>query len=339
MRALLFLVAVLAGGQLFASDYTYRSGYYYRGQQAYTRSWSLLSNGCYGWLYTPYQKQYTISYKDPDYVDKLLQLKANRDKWQNDLRSSANRHNEFIEKLRELGLDGDYYRTDVGVAVIDRSHPYAIQGGYHGYAQRAAPQGSTVYGNVGLHQTEEIADVFGNIDWGPLYNSAIRLAGDSQQHGSRATSDAMSLIDKLGDRAAGVLERSLAIEETRAKAAGISQISASLSEAIKAEARVYMSRRETSGMVVPPASNELQQKIASGTLDAPADIITYRCVSCHQPGGRAAHFDLTDLSAVTDEDANKVLDRIVSSDPKKRMPPDKPLSRHETKAMFDSPEN
>ena len=337
LLTLLATVSLFLAASSARAEYVFSNGYWWSGGAAYTRS-SVVAYDHRGCKYYRYQyaKANVISSQTEGWRAKLLELKANREKWQAGIQASANEHNEFIEALRELGLDGNYYQTSIGVAAIDRSHPYAIQGGYSGqaYTQLAAPQGATLYGYVPSSFT--VADVYGNVDLGGLYNAAIRLASDSNSYGSKATSGAMTLVDQLGDRAASLMDRAIAVEETRAKAAGIAQVSQSLSQAIKAEARAYVATAHGGSGQPPEPDGEKQAAIQNGTLSTIADVLTYRCVRCHKPGGKAEQFDLSNLDAIGPEDAANVLARVTTNDPAKRMPPepDKPLSLHELRVVF-----
>lgn len=343
-----FLMILLAVASLLVvlpeakAEYIFSQGYWWSGGQAYSRARVYYYDSCgcrrYRWSYYPskqYSKATTISSSTEGWRDKLIELKASREKWQSQIEASANEHNEFIETARELGLNGEYYQTSVGVARIDRSNPYAINGGggmgYGGYSQRTAEQGSTHFGYAPSSFT--VADVYGNVDLGGLYNAAIRLASDSNQYGSKATSGAMTLVDQLGDRAASLMDRAIAVKETEAKAAGIAHLSHSLSQAIKAEARAYIASHQGGSGQPPEPNPALQEAIQNGTLSDVGAIITHRCVRCHQPGGEAEHFDLTDLESLDDPGVAKILARVNSSDPKKQMPPKEPLSLHELRVV------
>lgn len=337
-RFVLAIVAVLIlACPVVAGSFHFSNGYWWKNGQAYerykTKCWY---RNCYGYRYYKwcwkYRKVNVISSRTEGWREKLIALKEQRERYQARLDESANEHNEFIETLRELGLDGSYYGTSVGKAYIDRSRPYAIQGGY---SQLTAPQGSTVYGYTPSGYNE-IADVYGNVDLGSIYNSAIRLADDSNKYGSQATNSAMSLVDKLGDRAASLMNHRIALEEIKVKSAGMSQVAKALSEAIRAEARAYVKREGDKQVFRLPENPQLKLKAENGTLDSIGEIIAVRCVKCHQPGGKAEHFDLTNLDNIDEMAGLKILDRVSTSDPEKRMPPSKPLSIHELRVLFDA---
>lgn len=318
------------------AQYTFSNGYYWANGTAYNRTSVAYydSYGCkrYRWQYSAVK---VITSQTEGWRTKLLELKSAREKWQASIESSANEHNEFIEAVRELGLDGTYGNSAIGLATINRSNPYAIAGGV-GYSQLSAAQGSTHYGYAPM--AFSVADVYGNVDIGALYNASIRLASDSNQYGSKATSNAMTLVDQLGSRAASLMDRAIAVKEIEAKSAGIAMASQAIAQSIRAEARAYVAHGQTGGQggngQPPPPDAAKQADILNGTLSNIADVMTYRCVTCHQPGGKAEQFDLSDLSAVTAENAADILSRVTSSDQAKRMPPDKPLSIEELRVVF-----
>lgn len=342
LMILLAVVSLLVVLPEAKAEYIFSNGYWWSGGQAYSRARVYYYDSCgcrrYRYQYAKAAKATTtISSETDNYTAKLLEIKANREKWQAQIEASANKHNEFIEKLRELGLNGEYYQTSVGVARIDRSNPYAINGGgsmgYGGYSQRTAEQGSTHFGYVPSSFT--VADVYGNVDIGGLYNAAIRLASDSNQYGSKATDGAMTLVDRLGDRAASLMDRAIAVKETEAKAAGIAQLSHSLGQAIKAEARAYIATHQGGNGQPPEPDPALQEDIANGTLNDVGAIITHRCVVCHRPGGKMERLDLTDIESLGDDGIRNILERINSSDPKLVMPPppNDPLTVHELRVV------
>lgn len=323
----LFLAATSA-----QAEYIFSNGYYWSNGAAYTRAkvYYYDSYGC-----KRYRYQYTavpvITSKTEGWLEKLIALKASRDRYQATLETSANEHNKFIEAVRELGLDDPYGNPAIGYATINRSHPYAIQGGYN-YSQLSAAQGSTHYGYAPAQFTQ--ADVYGNVDLGALYNISGRLAENANQYGAKATSGFMSLVDQFSSRAASLQDRAIAVKEIEAKTSGITQVSQAIAASIRAEARASIIHAQAGNGQPPEPDGPMRDAIQNGTLSNIADVIAYRCATCHRPGGKMEAFDLTDLSSVSEVEAGKILDRTTTSDPAKRMPPDKPLSLQELRIVL-----
>jgi mono/diheme cytochrome c family protein len=322
---------LLFASSLSASDYTFSNGYYWSAGKAYTRSTvtSYDSRGClvYSYQYTPYVAPVTnvtnITHETPDWRTKLLEIAEQQKRSEAKLRQSAEDHAEYMQAIKALGLgSGSGYAT---TQTIDA----------YGYSQRTAPQGATVFGY------NEIADVYGNVDLGELYQSAIRLAEGSNRYGSEATSGAMKLVDQFGDRAQGLLSQQLAIAEINSKTAGVTNAARALGDAIKAESRLHIEKRtEGPAPPRPPSSGSpiLDQPTAkaNASFDGLTALVTAKCVSCHGGKTTEAGLNLTDLGKLDEAAVAKILARITSANPEKRMPPGKPLEPEELRLFFDT---
>lgn len=211
-------------------------------------------------------------------------------------------------------------------------------------SQLPTQQGSTIYGYpTGAQSFTSVADIYGNVDLGALYDQAIRLASDANKYGSTATVGVNALIDSAGARRAQVAE-------ILAKGQATSQIALASAEIAKATAAansVHIERQYT------PAVEANAQASVSGyggdsavssteTTELRAGlerIFRTRCVSCHgaEPKGG---LDLRSIDTLSEQDAESVLDRIVHPDPAKRMPlaadysPGTPLPMEEIKLIF-----
>lgn len=317
---------------LCASDYTFSNGYYWRDGQAFTRSivQSYDSRGClinqYKYtLYTaPAPSVLHVTTETPNWRTELLKIAATRESNAAKLKQAALDQQEYLQAIKALGLDGGNGSNYTTTTSVDA----------YGYSQRSAPQGSTVFGY------NEIADVYGNVDLGGLYQSAIRLAEASQRSGDNATNGAMQLVDQFGDRAQGLLSQQLAIAEINAKTTGVTNAARALGDAIKAEGRIRVEKKvEGPAPPVPggsPILDEPSAKAANAddTFNKLTALVQTKCVSCHGGKTTEAGLSLVDLGKIDDDTVKKILERITTGNVEKRMPPGKPLAPAEIGLFF-----
>lgn len=255
--------------------------------------------------------------KDPDWRIKLLEIVKDRDAWEGEIRRSANEHNEFLESIKALGLEGNFVWDGYGYE--PRFAQGAAQQQPLQYSQPTAPQGATLYGY------RELADVYGNVDLGALYNDAIRLRSQSYQNESKATSETHALIDNLSNRVA-------AIEEIRAKGAA----AAEALKAAEAKDRATI-LRELWGSERPPTAKERPAGAGHAAL---LQVVSARCAGCHSADAKAGGLDLTNPVGLPDAAKWAILKRVVHTDPAKRMPlgqgnePGQPLPVDELAVLF-----
>lgn len=326
---------LLFASSLSASEYTFSNGYWWSGGKAFTRSTvsSYDSRGClvHSYQYTPYvapaASATNITHETPDWRTKLLEIAEQQKKSEAKLRQSAEDHAEYMQAIKALGLGG----SGSGYTTVQSVDAY-------GYSQRSAPQGSTVYGY------NEISDIYGNVDLGELYQSAIRLAEGSNRYGAEATSGAQKLIDQFGDRAQGLLSQQLAIAEINAKTAGVTNAARAIGDAIKAESRLHLEKRTEKTPQPPqpqphtggsPILDEPAAKV-NESFDNLTALVNAKCFTCHGGKTTEAGLNLTDLSKLDDKAVEKVLARVTSANPEKRMPPGKPLSPDELRLFFEA---
>lgn len=322
-------ILLLFAGSVSASEYLFSNGYWWKDGQAFTRSivQSYDSRGCLinSYKYTLYSSAPNVAHvtpETPNWRAKLLEIAEQREKSEAKLRQSAIEHQEYLQALKALGLNGSHggYTT---ATTIDA----------YGYSQRTAPQGTTVFGY------NEIADVYGNVDLGDLYQSAIRLAESSNRYGAEATNGTQKLIDNFGDRAQGLLSQQLAIAEINAKTAGVTNAARALGDAIKAESRLHLEKRTEGPAPLPPregGSPILDEPTAKQSLDSLASLVQVKCFACHGGKTTEAGLNLGDLTKLDDAAVNKILSRVTSANPEKRMPPGKPLEPEELRLFFDA---
>lgn len=331
------MLASVAG----ATDYTFSNGYYWKGGQAFTRSLvsSYDARGCLvnTYQYTPYVAATTttnitnVTHETPDWRNKLLEIADYQKKAEAKLRQSALEHQEYLEALKALGLNGP--RGSVSTTTTVDSY---------GYSQRPTGQGATVYGY------NEIADVYANTDLGEIYNTAMRLAEASNRYGADATNGAFKLVDQLGDRASGLLSQQLAIAEINAKTNGVVTASRALGDVFRAESRLRIEKRvegpappnQTPSPPPPGGSPILDEPSAKATSNQAFDnlvgLVNTKCVSCHGGKTTEAGLSLVDLGKVDQQTAKKILARITHPNPEKRMPPGKPLDQDEIRLFYSA---
>lgn len=350
-------------GYTNASGYTYQDGYWWYGDQAYRRvkysePYYYYSCGtrCTGYRsaykYEPVylQKEKVVVTKEDlangsedGWRGKLLEIAGNRDKWEAKARQSAQEHNEFLESVKFLGMQGNFHWNGYGYEMSYAQNPYAYEGYgqkevFQQYGQFPAAQGQTVYGY------NEIADIYANVDLGQLYDSVLRLREQSYGYESKATSETHALVGDLASKMAEIKEI-----EAKGRAA-----SAAL-KASEAKDRTTLLREFWSAY--PSASGTTStttrrsQSTSSVTVGGMAGgggqalalverVVANKCISCHTSGGAQGGLNLDDLTALTPEQSTKILDRIVSPDENARMPlaqdrsPGEPLSREEIAAFF-----
>ena len=260
MRKVLALVVCLWSTAAIAVDYTFKDGYYWNGDKAYQRyeqKSRYYHNGCYSYRSQYYYQPVAVKYveKEPEYKapakveypetptlpsvtdenwrQKLLELAGARDKWRAELKASALEHNEFMEAVRVLGLEGqgDDYNPRYAASPYQFGGTYqsTLGGGYgsSSYSKKylynpQAAQGSTVYGYAG-YDYATLADVYGTTDMKVLYDQASRLATNAQSLAGEANVGFQQLIGKESnsrERVAYILAqaqllRSAAIPEVR----------------------------------------------------------------------------------------------------------------------------
>lgn len=200
------------------------------------------------------------------------------------------------------------------------------------YTQPIAQQGNTVYGY------STVAEAYGNIDLGVLYNQAARLTDQAQQLAGQAATDFHSLVQAEGNN--------------RAEVAKIIAQGQAAREALMATkgAPPALTQRSFSFRVVQDARGEMKvERVESGSgtqdfnLASPqkqtngsnlSDTIKNRCVSCH--GNDKAAGGLNFLQSISDAQQRKVLERITTTDKALRMPKDERLTVEEISQFFSA---
>jgi cytochrome c553 len=192
------------------------------------------------------------------------------------------------------------------------------------YTQPIAAQGTTVYGY------SNVAEAYGQVDMGLLYNQAARLTDQAQQLAGQAATDFHSLVQAEGQNRADVAK---IIAQGQAAREALSAAKGDPSAPIQNN---YNFRSETKESVREDPDFDLGKpslKQKSRSLDV-SGVLQARCVSCH--GNTKTSAGLNFLKPITDEQQEAVLERITTADTARRMPPNKKLSVGEFSALFDA---
>lgn len=270
-------------------DFTFNDGYWWQGNDFFVRE-----RGDRFWNRRTCRYEWNWSFRragtraraptyelSGDWRSQLLQIAAARDASEFKIRQSILEHQEFLESLKALGLESNFRIENYGQPL------YGGDGGFNTTSQYATQQGASIFGY------SSIADVYGDIDIGALYEQAIRLAKDSQSYGAAATANAQGLVRELGNNRARVAEILANAQSAREKAAA------------------YLLRSQSSSR---------GSTTTTGNLSPLATVIKNTCVRCHNSEKSSGGLNLIDLGKITSEQGAAILDRITTTDKTKLMP-------------------
>lgn len=333
MMLMLLVSLALLPATIFANGYTYSGGYYWTNGIAYNR----VSTPCYDrygcktycYTYAPVQ----ITSKTPGWREKLTELAAVRDRYEGAARLSAQEHNEYLETVEKLGLTGNFTWKGYGQAMTYAQYggrSYAVNGANaYGVSQLTAPQGATLYG------MSEVADIYGNVDLGALYDQTIRLNADVNANADKAHVRTTALVDGAGQAAARVAEiraKGQAVAQALAAAPSASSQATITRNSFRVESGVGNASGSLPGASQgPPAGSEA----ATTALLAMKSLFADRCVACHSGAKASKGLDLSRLEGIDKRKADAIWMRINSADESLRMPqqadglPGEPLTPEE----------
>ena len=219
LRLLLFIAALLVPCVSYASDYTYRDGYYWRDGVAYERYQTRqYYNTCCGqrwytaWAYRPVESvKYAgkADYKGGGLREKILALAAARDAYEGRIREMSAEHNADMELIQELGLSKNFYWEGYGQK-LGMANPYRENFEDDAYQAPFANQGSTVYGYTSVGQVHKRYD----IELG--MNQAARLAErtlDLADHSSDNFNGLLNTLHSNDAETAQILAKAQALRE------------------------------------------------------------------------------------------------------------------------------
>ncbi len=205
------------------------------------------------------------------------------------------------------------------------------------YSQPIAAQGTTVYGY------STVAEAYGNVDLGLLYNQAARLTDQAQQLAGQAAADFQTLVQTEGQNRAEVA-KIVAQGQAARDALHAAKGPAGVAQAQQFRAFTFQVIQDGAGAmkvepVMQPGSTPDFSLGGSSPQKAKAvanisDTLKARCVSCH--GSQKQSGGLNFEQPITDAQQLSVLERITTKDVARRMPPKGELSVTELNAFFQA---
>lgn len=361
MRSIIFILMTLFACPAFASDglynglvqdgYTFNDGLWYQGNKAFVRSRKTFSffDGHRQCLTTRYVFQPApatlIGKPIEGWRKELLDLKANRDKWEADIKASQEEQKEFLETVEALGL-GDYYGTDTSYpSPLGQKPGYGQQGAYGNlegssmtYNAPLAAQGNTLYGY------DQYAQTYPDVDLQVLYNQANNLARNAQSLSSEATGDFSALVFQEGRR-----------QEEIAKIIARGRVAAQVLQLLqdpRAELKVDQWRLQRRGEggdweVVPGTKTPLPTEPNDDEIMLNQEqkvklfgIVTNNCLACHSADKKKAGLDMTRFLSFDKLTRQRIVKTLTAENPDDRMPkaeggvPGKPLSKEEIDLFY-----
>lgn len=182
------------------------------------------------------------------------------------------------------------------------------------YNQPIQAQGTTVYGY------SSVAEAYGQIDMGLLYNQAARLTDQAQQLAGQASSDFATLVQAEGQNRAEVA-RIIAQGQAARQALEAAQGYAPQQQ-IQSRTFAFRVTQDGEGQINVQQVDDQQVKsfdlISEGSSTNVSDLLKSKCLACHSNGNAQGGLNLE--QAITDEQQAKILSRVITDDFGKRMP-------------------
>lgn len=325
-------------GYVSPSGYSYQNGYWYYGNQAYSRNqyyqdgyWSYgrYYPGYYYYTYTPY---YAPTYQAPaqqqapaapNYEDAeaaIIKIVASREK-----------HKQFLEKLKALGLT-----------------PADLPPGYMPPAPPGYNYGHQAYGYQG-HYYNNTYPVTGSTYYVPSFNTFAKSYGSAEEIAQLFQMANQQILGSQKIGADGMQRFQDLVAQSSAERATVARILAqkelalamlsTFQDAPQAQFKGY-SFKITPGKgvekvedgVAPNNKAELEQKLAA--------VVGDKCASCHTGAKPKGGFDVSNYLRMSPQDKQGVWERLTTNDPGKLMPrkadgsPGERLSKEELRLFF-----
>lgn len=181
------------------------------------------------------------------------------------------------------------------------------------YTQPIAQQGTTVYGY------SSVAEAYGNVDLGVLYNQAARLTDQAQQLAGQAAVDFQALVQAEGQNRADVAKIIAQGQAAREALLAAKGQPSSIQQRAFTFRVVQDSKGEMKVERIESASQTPDFSLSSQKSDTSvSDIIKTKCISCH--GNDKAQGGLNFMLAISDAQQRATLERITTDNVAKRMP-------------------
>lgn len=289
--------------------YTYRSGYFWKGTQAYTREKEWWQENVYvSQPYYHYQRQwkwrwsYTRIQMAYPPIPKAPVVPSN---WQSD-------------GLKVFALQQEYVAY---LEMVKFLRSNALQ--YSG-TPSYQPSGSLSLGAYGISgQTVYARSTVTKAD---LYGSAAELAVLYAQQQARLTSDAQAYGDKAHDRFSAMSERQQRLMEILAK----SEAAVKMIEALSREQPRIQFQQKVTEPVIPKGDKDSPAELKAQRFGA---LVSAKCGSCHGGGDKIeGGLDLRQWPTFDAKKKDEIRQRLfLGADDKKRMPkaPAAPLTAEE----------
>jgi mono/diheme cytochrome c family protein len=331
----------------YENGYTYRDGYWWDGDYAYTRSkvystsYQQVYNGYGGYYYTPYTTYYWSYTKvpvvtkyvdkpyeapkptDPDWKTKLLDLAKQRDQFEGQIRKDSFDQAAYLESIKALGLEGNFNWKGYGTAP-----PYIVGnrtlGSVGGYGSNS--YGSYNLGNYGANAStiygysySSIKDLYGDTNLNTLYQQSARLTQNAQTLAGQANTEFSSLVAQEGGNRARVAE---ILAKAQAAKMALDAAGAGSSAKVITSTFSLKSGSDSGGSnEIRPAMPPAEQTENNTSTQAFQQLAVERCASCHSSTTKKeGGFDIGLYPAMTAEQKSRVWARLVTDDKDKVMP-------------------
>lgn len=327
-------------GYINSDGYKYWDGYWYYGQgyDAYTRT--LYQNPGYynygiyypGSTYYRYSYSHTykapLSYKNPDWRSQLLNIAAQRDKVEGQIRKDAFEQAYFSQSVKQLGLEGNFNWQAYGMSP---PYPNNLNQGYN--LNQQLPLASTI---MGYSQTN-VSQMYGDLNVNQVMQQAFRLGEQANNNAAAGTQSFMSLASQAGTNQNKVAEILAKGQAVQAMLQAINEPSAKFQQ-IKTEFKIIPNKQngqlnlERPVIIQKIEGNDIDPQVKTNLkleLDA---LIQSQCVSCHSGDEPKGKFNITNYYDLTPEEKTHVWIRLLTPDKNKIMPrnpdgtPGKPLT-------------
>lgn len=319
---------VLVNG-FVADGYTFNNGYWYQGDQAFTRqlwtqpgyyTYSGYCGSCRTWVagydfyrYTPVQLvvqyQQTApslpSYRDPGWRGKLLDIAAHRDKIEGTIRQGAFEQQYFMEAVNGLGLSGNFRMNNYGA-----SPPYSQYQAQYGSVTNFGANGQTAYG----YSYNTLAQLYGGSDLNTLYQQAAQLGHGVQRAASEAQAGFQTLVGAEGQnraRVAEILARGQMAEQI---------LKALVTPSATVETKGFSFRIGPQGVIEKVEDQTVDPATRQKVKEMWVDLAKNRCASCHTGPEAKKGFDIATYPSFSPARKQEVLKRLTTTDDKVLMP-------------------
>lgn len=188
------------------------------------------------------------------------------------------------------------------------------------YSQPIQAQGTTVYGY------SSVAQAYGQVDMGLLYNQAARLTDQAQQLAGQAASDFATLVQAEGQNRAEVariIAQGQSARQALEAAAGpppqpqIQQRTFAFRVTQTSDGRVNIQQIQDGQQTSNFSLSGAQESNGAAAANV-SDLLKNRCVACH--GNNNTQGGLNLEAAISDEQQASILRRVTTDDLDKRMP-------------------